>query len=145
MGTQWFCINDFDDFIDSARRLVFKFFGQANEMGEDSLVSVLSHMSKEEIEELDTTLSYEESVVIVKQHARKKVNRKTKIEKYYITDKILTLIIEELNARMISNIISKLVNQGVLDTAYDSEINDFVFWVKDDENNNSRKEKPETD
>lgn len=43
---------------------------------------------------------------------------------------------------MVSNILNTLVNKGVLDSGYDSEKNDFIFWVKEDANN---QETPETD
>jgi hypothetical protein len=43
---------------------------------------------------------------------------------------------------MISNILSKLVSEGLLDSAFDTEKNDFIFWVKE---NNGKEEKPETD
>ena len=51
-------------------------------------------------------------------------------------------IVHKLNDRMVSNIISGLVQKGLVETAFDNEVNDFVFWVKNDEN---EKEKPETD
>jgi hypothetical protein len=38
---------------------------------------------------------------------------------------------------MVSNILNSLVNKGVLDSAYDDEQNDFIFWVKEE------KQKPE--
>ena len=41
-----------------------------------------------------------------------------------------------------SKILNGLVNKGLVETAYDSESNDFIFWVKDD---NKKEEKPETD
>jgi hypothetical protein len=41
---------------------------------------------------------------------------------------------------MVSNIISGLVQKGLVETAFDEEANDFVFWVKKNE-----EEKPETD
>jgi hypothetical protein len=34
---------------------------------------------------------------------------------------------------MISNIIQGLVKKGVLHTAFDNEKNDFIFWVKTEE------------
>ena len=43
---------------------------------------------------------------------------------------------------MISNMLNTLVNKGLLETAYDNESNDFIFWVK---NNETSQEKPETD
>jgi len=41
---------------------------------------------------------------------------------------------------MVSNIINSLVKKGLIETAFDSEKNDFIFWVKDNE-----QDKPETD
>lgn len=146
---EWYYINDFDDFVENARKLVFKFFGESSEVDqeeEQALGTSLNKMSKEELEELDVTLSHAESAVIVKQLAKKQVHKKSKEERYLINDKILNMIIEELNTRMISNILNNLVNKGVLESAYDADINDFVFWIKEDEQNNKNsKESPETD
>lgn len=141
---EWYHINDFDDFVNSSRRLVFKFFGETNTIASDNLTATLSAMSNAEIEELETTLTYTETSLIIKNHAKVRVNKKTKKEKYYINEKILQSIIEDLNTRMVSNILNKLVSQNILDSAYDSEINDFVFWVKDDQQNTNNKEDPET-
>jgi hypothetical protein len=45
---------------------------------------------------------------------------------------------------MISNILNSLVNKGILDSAYDSDQNDFIFWVKEEDDTKSN-QKPETD
>jgi hypothetical protein len=42
---------------------------------------------------------------------------------------------------MVSNILNSLVNKGLVETAYDAEANDFIFWVSDE----NKKENPETD
>ena len=42
---------------------------------------------------------------------------------------------------MTSNILNGLVNKGIVETAYDDETNDFVFWIK----NENKKEKRKTD
>jgi hypothetical protein len=139
----WFFINDFDDFVDHARSLVFKFFGQTNEIAGDSLTATLSNMTKTEIEEMNATLTYEEASIIIKNHAKKQINKKNKEIRYCLNDKILGEIIEDLNGRMVSNILNVLVNKGVLESAYDSEQNDFIFWVKDESNQTGQK--PETD
>jgi len=141
---QWFFINDFDDFVDHSRSLVFKFFGAVNAVADDSMTASLSQMNKDEIEEMDKTLTHEESAIIIKQHARKQINKKTKQVRYCLTDKILQSIIEDLNSRMISNILNALVNKGVLYSAYDDDQNDFIFWVKEDDDTKSN-QKPETD
>jgi hypothetical protein len=140
---QWFFINDFDDFVDHSRSLVFKFFGAINEVADDSMTASLAQMSQEELEEMDETLTHDESAIIIKNYAKKQVNRKTKEIRYCLTDKLLQSIIEDMNNRMISNILNSLVNKGVLDSAYDSDQNDFIFWVKDDDN--KQNQKPETD
>ena len=41
---------------------------------------------------------------------------------------------------MTSNIVNGLVQKGLIETAFDSEANDFIFWIKEDEN-----QKPKTD
>lgn len=43
-------------------------------------------------------------------------------------------MIETFNSRMVSNMLNNLVNKGVLETAYDSESDDFIFWTKNDTN-----------
>ena len=142
---KWFLINDFDQFVDHTRSLVFKFFGEANKSMDDAISESLSKMSVEEISEMNETLTHSESAIIIKNHTRKQINKKTKIVRYSITDKILYDIIEDLNNRMISNILGALVNKGVLDSAFDSEKNDFIFWVKDDNEKQKQNQKPEAD
>jgi len=136
---QWFFINDFDDFVDHSRSLVFKFFGAVNEVADDSMTSSISKMSKKELTEMNETLTHDESAIIIKNHAKKQINKKTKEVRYCLTDKLLQSIIEDLNNRMISNILNSLVNKGVLDSAYDSDQNDFIFWVKDDDETQNKK------
>lgn len=138
----WFYINDFNGFVDSSRQLVFKFFGHTNEIADDSLTASLAALSDLDQEELDKTISHEEAAVIIKNRAKIQINRKSKQKRYCINDEILQLIIEDLNSRMVSNILTKLVADGVLDSAFDTEKNDFIFWVKEQDDQNS---KPETD
>jgi hypothetical protein len=134
---QWFFISDFDNFVDHSRSLVFKFFGEVNNIADDSMTASLAKLSHEEIKEMDETLTHEESAIIIKNYAKQQINRKTKQIRYCLTDKLLQSIIEDLNSRMVSNILNSLVNKGVLDSAYDDEQNDFIFWVKEE------KQKPE--
>lgn len=143
---EWFDINNLEDFIDSSRKLVFKFFGNSSSLdSEEELFAAISNMSKEEQEELEETLTIQECELIAKNHLKTRTNKKTKKVKYLLNDKILNNIIEDMNTRMVSNILNKLVNKGILESGYDEEINDFVFWTKNDENNTNNKEKPETD
>jgi hypothetical protein len=140
----WFYINDFEDFVDNARSLVFKFFGDANKEEKDIMAGLLSKMTTEEIEELNSTLTHEESAAIISSRVRKQIHKKTKKTRYCLNDQILATIIEDLNGRMISNMLNSLVNKGFLDSAYDSDQNDFIFWVKEEDDTKSN-QKPETD
>ena len=51
-----------------------------------------------------------------------------------MNDKMFLAIIESLNERMVSNLLNSLVNKGLVETAYDDEDDDFIFWVKEDNN-----------
>lgn len=139
---QWFFISNFDEFVDHSRSLVFKFFGDVNEIADDSITASVYNMTDKETEEMDQTLTHDEAAAIVKNYAKQQINRKTNKIRYCLTDKILQLIIEDLNSRIVSNILTKLVANDVLDSAFDTEKNDFIFWVKEEDDQNS---KPETD
>jgi hypothetical protein len=142
MSKSWYEVKNIEDFVNSARKLVFRFFDEENAKPKpnQSLDSELYQMSKEELDELDQTLPYNESFLIAQQHMKQK-NKKNEIIKYYITDEILYTIIEELNSRMVSNILHHLVNRGMLESGYDAEAGDFIFWIKEEEND--KKQKPE--
>ena len=109
----WYQIKDLTGFINHARELVFKSFGQINEEANDNI------------------LTYDECLIMIKNHIKTKISKKTKKESYYINDTILGEILESFNSRMVSNILAKLVNDGLLDSAFDTEKNDFIFWVID--------------
>jgi hypothetical protein len=83
-------------------------------------------------------LSHKEALLIIKELVKKQKNRKTNQIRYTINDSIFADIIYRLNDRMVSNIVSGLVQKGLIETAFDDETNDFVFWIKEEE-------KPETD
>lgn len=132
----WFVIKDFDRFVESARSLVFNNFGKSEKEDTDIIDFAIS---SEEKEEIDRILSFHESEVICKELLKKQKNKKNNSVRHLVNDTLFLSIIESLNDRMISNILSGLVNKGLVDTAYDSESNDFVFWVKEDDT-----KKPET-
>ena len=76
----------------------------------------------------------------------KQTNKITKKERYIISTKNYLEMIESFNARMISNLLSHLVSQGFIESAFDTEANDFIFWMKDNaEENKNKEQKPETD
>lgn len=140
---EWFQVIDVDKFIESTRVLIFNSFGKINEDQSDELSLVLEDLPKAEIEELNTVLTQEECVIMSKEFLKERRNSKTKQTIFLITNQKYMEMIECFNSRMISNMLNNLVNKGMLETAYDSESNDFVFWIKDNDKNQN--EKPETD
>lgn len=136
--SNWYVVSNLDDFVTTARKLVFNAFGKAQEDVDNPSADDLILISPQDQKEFDTVLTQEESLVIAKNLLRKQVNKKTKEERYVITDELMTEIIESLNDRMVSNILNSLVNRGVLESAYDTESNDFIFWVREDEKNQDK-------
>jgi hypothetical protein len=90
------------------------------------------------LEELNKVLTQQESMVIVKNLLKKQTNKHTNQIRYVLDEEIFLKIVEALNTRLVSNLLSSLVSKGLIESAYDHEINDFVFWCKEDET-------PETD
>ena len=136
MNNEWFIINDIDDLTNSVRALVFNNFGKSTESEEqdkeDALVNnLLFEVDPKDQKELDRVLSYSESLIIVKQHTKKQIHKKTDKTRYIMNNDMFLTIIESLNDRMVSNLLNSLVNRGFVETAYDDEAEDFVFWVKD--------------
>jgi hypothetical protein len=131
--TDTFIIKDIDHFIDSTRRVVFNGFGKTN-TSEESVDEILyNDMSIEDIKEMDRVLSVAETQIIVNGHLKKQRNKLTGKIRHILTEPGFCQIIEDLNARMVSNLLSELATKGMIESAYDSELNDFVFWIKDDE------------
>lgn len=137
---EWFVIPDLEQFTDKARAIVYNNFGVWNTNSEiDVLIDDVADNEKDDLEKV---LSHQESFIIVKQIVKKQKNKKTKSFRYLLNDKLFAAIVEDLNARMVSNIINTLVAKGLVESAFDEKSNDFIFWVKDDKD---QTEKPETD
>lgn len=140
--SKWFVIPNLSEFTDKARAIVYNNFGVWQ--NKSDLDVVIDDVVENEKEEFNKILSHQESLVIVKENIKKERNKITKKTRYILNDEMFADIVHKLNDRMVSNIISGLVQKGLVETAFDNEVNDFVFWVKNDENENE-KEKPETD
>ena len=139
INEEWFIINDIDDLTNSVRALVFNNFGKSTEPEvqdkEDDVVNnLLFELDPNDQKELDSVLSYSESLIIVKQHIKKQIHKKTDKIRYVMNDKMFLTIIESLNDRMTSNLLNSLVNRGLIETAYDDKSQDFIFWVKENKN-----------
>jgi len=138
MGKQNYIIDDLEEFTRSARKLVFNGFDKSIGDDPDEFTKLITEISQEDINEMDQILTQQESLVIVKSLAKEQKHKITNESRYLIDEKIFSQIIEEMNGRLVSNMLSSLASKGMIESAYDEQINDFVFWIKDDET-------PETD
>lgn len=137
----WFIVNDLDGFVNKTRALVFNSFGKTDDQNLSDVSLDIS--SESELQEINTILSYAESIIIAKNILRRQTNKKTNLERYLVSTELYCTYIASLNERMIGNILNKLVNKGLIESGFDNESNDFVFWIK--EENEKDNNKPETD
>lgn len=120
-----YVMEDKTEFINQVRRIVFAGFGLKDL--EDAEFSEL--IAEIDEQEMDNTISFAECEMIAQEYIEeKKIRRKTK---YFLSDSKFNEFVEAVNARLVSNIITELVDMGQLDSAWDSEVNDFIFWVPD--------------
>jgi hypothetical protein len=135
-----YIIDNLEKFAESARRLVFNGFGKAKIEDPDEFTDLLNNISPEDMQEMNETLTQKESLIIIKEIAKEQINKKTKEIRYIIDEKIFSKIIEAIHERLVANILTSLASKGLIESAYDDKLNDFIFWCKEDENVN-----PETD
>ena len=142
MESEWYIIKDIEKFIDTTRILVFNNFAQD---GKDDINFSLD-TKIDSTEELDQVLSYNESASIIDGLIKKEINKKSKKIRYLLSDNLFLDIVESLNSRMVSNILSGLVSKGLVETAFDDNANDFIFWIKDENKEQFKKDlqDPET-
>lgn len=126
-----YIITDIKEFIDAVRRIVYAGFGQ--DITED--IDLFAHAFESiDEDELDETLTLQECMSIAKNQKliTAQASKTTKEKRFIITEKNYIKMIEDFNARLVSNLLSSLVAKGLIESAYCEEENDFIFWVKDD-------------
>jgi hypothetical protein len=117
---------------------VFNGFNKSMGDDPDEFTKLITDITPEDLEEMNQILTQQESLIIVKNLAKEQKHKITNESRYLIDEKIFSQIIEEMNGRLVSNMLSSLASKGMIESAYDNDINDFVFWIKDNES-------PETD
>lgn len=133
MNDEWYIIKDFDGFVYHSRILIYDSYGKTNTT--ESEIDELIELTAEETKELDSILTLQETIAIIKSLAKKQKNKKTNQIRFIINDDIYVNIIQSLGDRMTSNILHGLVNKGLVEMGFDEEKNDFVFWTKDNNKN----------
>lgn len=129
----WFVIKNLEEFADKARIIVYNNFGALD--SETEIDKIIDDIKPSDQGELDKVLSQSESIAIVRHKAKKQKHKKNNSIRYIIDENLFAQIIEDLNSRMVSNILNQLVKKGIVESAFDTETNDFIFWIKDNKNN----------
>lgn len=123
----FYTMKDPTKLVNEIRKLVFAGFGLEN-LNDEELQYLVSEIDEEE---MDRTISLKECEIIAMEYLKtKKFKTKTK---YILSDKDFNDLVEAINARLVSNLLTGLVDKGQIESAWDSEANDFIFWVKDNE------------
>lgn len=123
-------IIDMDKFVEATRTLVYHQFGGTGELPKQ-IDNLIDSLTKEELQEMNSCLGQSEAANILQKFVKKQRNKNTKEIRITISDDDYMLFVEELNTRMIGNMLAKLASKGVLETAFDEALNDFVFWAPD--------------
>lgn len=126
-----YIITDLDKFVQSVRQIVYAGFGDSlSQVEGDEDIDMLFKLNPEEKQELDSILTQNECMLIVKPHLSRQKSKQGNV-RYIINSEQFSAIVDDFNSRLVSNLLASLVNKGVIETAYDPEENDFVFWVKE--------------
>ena len=133
----WMEIINLNKLADFSRRIIYHNFDESNDKYSDKeFLEIVTQMklSAENYEELEQLLPITETTNILKSLCILKNRKKRTV--YLIKEDDYDEFLVQLGQRMISNIILGLVKKGLVESAFDDEKNDFVFWVKkqDDEN-----------
>lgn len=129
MDTELF-VFDLDKLINVSRAIVYMTLDDNEDISDNEFFRNIDTMSKEEKEEMDRIISYEESKMIISQFVKRKRNKRTKEVGFFMKESDYEIVLDQFRQRMVSNIVSTLVAKDVLESAFDPEKNDFVFWVK---------------
>lgn len=130
---QWLNIVNLDKLINFSRKVVYANLGEEyTDVSDAGFLELVENMPEEQLEEMNSILSLSEARAIFKPFVRQQRHKKTLNIKTSILESDYDTILRQLSERMISNIVRNLVNRGLVESAFDEEKNDFVFWVKKD-------------
>ncbi len=126
-------IVNLDKLINFSRKVVYANLGEEyTDVSDAGFLELVENMPEEQLEEMNSILSLSEARAIFKPFVRQQRHKKTLNIKISILESDYDTILRQLSERMISNIVRNLVNRGLVESAFDEEKNDFVFWVKKD-------------
>lgn len=123
-------IHNIKEFIEGSRVLIYNVFAE-KKVDWTSISFDKELLTDEELEELNDCLTEKESYSIASQYIKKRRG------KFVITESKYIELLEALNARITTNLLRILSNKGLLESAFDSELNDFIFWPKENNDENT--------
>ena len=130
---QWLNIVNLDKLINFSRKVVYANLGEEySDASDANFLHLVENMPEEQQEEMNSILSLSEARAIFKPFVRQQRHKKTLNIKTSILESDYDTILRQLSERMISNIVRNLVSRGLVESAFDEEKNDFIFWVKKD-------------
>ena len=141
----WMEIVNLDKLVDFSRKVIFYNFDEENnDLSDKDFLKKIEKIEDQDSKEMDRLLPHDEVKNILSSLTFKKRNKNTKQVALFIKEPDYDEALAQINQRMVSNIVKGLVAKGLVESAYDSEKNDFVFWVKTDLDIDTN-EQPETD
>ena len=127
----WLEVVNLDKLVDFSRKVIYHNFDeQYAELSDKDFLNKIDTIENVDSKEMDRILSHDETKMILSELMFKKRNKKTKKVHYFIKEEDYDQALVQLNQRMVSNIVQGLVSKGVLETAFDDEKEELVFWVK---------------
>lgn len=133
----WMEVISLDKLANFSRKVIYyNFDEQNNSLGDKEFLEKIDKIEHTNNKELDKVLPIDETKAILSDLTFKKRNKKDKKVYTFIKESDYEEALLQMNERMVSNIVKNLVSRGLVESAFDSEKNDFVFWVKKDEERN---------
>jgi len=145
MDEGWMEIVNIDKLVDFSRRVIFYNFDEDNDdLDDEDFMKKIEKIESKDSAEMNKVLPRDEVKAIFLDLIVKRRNKNTKQVAMFIKEEDYEEVLAQLNQRMVSNIVKGLVSKGLVESAFDSEKNDFVFWVRTDYDDR-KSENPETD
>jgi hypothetical protein len=145
MDEGWMEIVNIDKLVDFSRRVIFYNFDEDNDdLDDEDFMKKIEKIESKDSAEMNKVLPRDEVKAIFLDLIVKRRNKNTKQVAMFIKEEDYEEVLAQLNQRMVSNIVKGLVSRGLVESAFDSEKNDFVFWVRTDYDDRKSKN-PETD
>lgn len=145
MSSGWLEILNLEKLINFSRRVIYYNFDESNvKLDDDAFLDKIDNINNQkDNEEMDRILPYREVETIFGEFLHRRESSTTQQKGWFIKDGDYDVILDEISQRMVSNIVRDLVNKGLVESAFDSKKNEFVFWVKgiEDEDTDKKKKK----